>query len=471
MKLFNSLTRRLEDFEPNAAVAKIYSCGPTVYDFAHIGNLRAFIFADTLRRVVEASGYQVRQVINITDVGHLASDGDEGQDKLETGAVREGKTVWEVAEQYTKAFLADVKALNILPPNGYKGSPDGYARATHFIDTQVAIVKLLLDKGYGYQTEQAIYFDVTKLKDYGKLTGQKLTDKEVAARREVVEDSHKKHPYDFAVWFFTVGRFKDHVMHWDTPWGSGFPGWHLECSAIIHETLGEPIDIHTGGVDHIGTHHTNEIAQTEAAFGQELAHFWLHNEFVLVDGIKMSKSLGNFYTLKDITDKGFDPLAFRLLVLSAHYRSPLNFTWQSLEGAGQSLGNFYQWADLQFQAQTSEALKSNYLAAQTAFQRELGNDLNTPKALAILNSMITSVDQLGADSEAITEAIVLIEKAFGLNLDKRRDVAADQRELLTQRQAARNQQDWKTADKLRESLKQAGLTVRDTEQGQLWSRD
>ncbi|MEO7617308.1 MAG: cysteine--tRNA ligase, partial [Candidatus Saccharibacteria bacterium] len=244
MKLYNTLTRSIEEVTPrNPDELTLYTCGPTVYNFAHIGNLRSFIFDDTLRRALEANGYNVKHVMNITDVGHLASDADEGEDKLETGAAREGKTVQEVAHFYTENFKAAVESLNILPPNGYhdKEAGDNYARATRFIPQQVDMVQTLLDKGYAYITEQAIYFDVTKLPDYGALSGQSLADKEVAVRSEIVQDSEKHHPFDFAIWFFTVGHFADHSMSWASPWGKGFPGWHLECSAIIHATLGDPI--------------------------------------------------------------------------------------------------------------------------------------------------------------------------------------------------------------------------------------
>ncbi len=472
MKLYNTLTRRIEHFKPlSEAAIKVYSCGPTVYNYAHIGNLRTYIFADTLRRVLENTGYSVEQAVNITDVGHLVSDGDEGEDKLEKGASREGKSVWDVAKSYTEAFLTDVKALNILPPNAYKDRSDGYARATDFIEQQITMVKLLMDKGYAYQTHQAIYFDVTKSEHYGALTGQKLEDKETAARHEVVTDNQKKHPYDFAVWFFTVDKFANHSMHWSSPWGDGFPGWHLECSAIIHSVLGDPIDIHTGGVDLIGTHHTNEIAQTQAAFGHALSNYWLHSEFILVDGVKMAKSKHNFYTLHDIINNGIDPLAYRLLVLQAHYRTQLNFTWESLQAAATNLKSIYAWADLQFQAQTSNKLKESYALALKELQTTLQNDLNTPSALAILNTMINEADQFGIDSEAVKNALLVIDSVFGLALSDRHDVTNDQRDLLLKRQTARQTQNWQESDKLRAELAEHGITVRDTDQGQIWARN
>ncbi len=468
MKFYNTLNRKTEDFKAiKSEVVSLYTCGPTVYDYAHIGNLRAFIFDDTLRRVLEASNYQVNHVMNITDVGHLVSDDDEGEDKLEKGALREGKTVWDVAKHYTDAFLSDMKALNILHPNG---NNNHYAKATDFIDQQATMVQQLLDKGFAYQTKQAIYFDVTKLADYGKLSGQKLEEKTVGARDEVITDADKKHPYDFAVWFFATGRFKDHSMRWPSPWGQGFPGWHLECSAIIHATLGEPIDIHTGGVDHIGTHHTNEIAQTEAAFGKSLANYWLHNEHLLVDDKKMSKSLGNFYTLDGLVKKSYNPLAFRLLMLQSHYRSQANFSWDALTAAQNSLHNFQQWSDLQFQNLTSEALTKSYQQDNQTILENLQNDLATPEALSVINQMVNKVDRLGADSAAVAESAKLIDSLLGLKLLDRQDITTEQRELLNQRQVSRDRNEWAKADEIRTQLEGQGIGIKDTSQKQVWFR-
>lgn len=473
MKLYNTLTRKVEDFEPaNNGEVSLYTCGPTVYNYYHIGNLRNAVFNDTLRRTLEASGYSVKHVMNITDVGHLVGDGDDGEDKLETGAKREGKTVWQVAEHYTKAFKSDMVAINVLTANAYHSDKydDNYARATEFIDQQIEMVKLLIEKGFAYQTKQAIYFDVTKLPDYGILSGQRLADKEVGARSDVITDPDKKNPHDFAVWFFTVGHFKGHSMQWESPWGNGFPGWHLECSAIIHATLGDPVDIHTGGVDHIGTHHPNEMAQTEAAFGHPLAHFWVHNEFVLVDGAKMAKSKGNSFTLKDIVDRGFDPLAYRLLVLQAHYRSELNFSWENLEAAQNSLKNFSAWADLQFQTSSSNSLATNYIEALAAIKQELQEDLRTPQALAFLNGMVNRIDELGIDSVAVRDAAKEVDNLLGLQLSAREDINDDQKQILAERQKARDDKDWVKSDELRDELKEQGIAVRDTEHGPIWSR-
>ena len=461
MKLYNTLTRKLEDFRSlKPGEVKLYTCGPTVYDYMHIGNLRKFVFDDNLRRALESSDLKVKHVMNITDVGHLVSDEDEGEDKLEKGARREGKAVWEVAEHYIKAFEQDMVALNILPPNVH---PQGkvYARATDFIDEQIAMVKLLLDKNFAYQTEQAIYFDVTKLPSYGQLTGQKLADKEEGARSDVVTDKNKRHPQDFAIWFFATGRFADHEMRWPSPWGEGFPGWHLECSAIIHALLGEPLDIHTGGVDNIGTHHVNEMAQTEAAFGAKLANYWLHSEHLLANNQKMSKSLGNFYTLADATKKGFEPLALRLLYLQAHYRSQMNFTWEALEAASALFKNLQAWADLVHQ--TDNAKTGDEAALLEQIKTALDDDLNTPRAVA-------AISQYSDRAAPTAELLEQLDGLFGLELAGRPDITAEQKELIKQREAARAAKDWGKADELRRELAAQKIEINDTAAGPLWSR-
>ena len=478
MRFYNTLGRQIQDFKPlKRGEVKLYTCGPTVYDYAHVGNLRSFVFDDSLRRALEVNGFKVKHVMNITDVGHLISDMDEGEDKLETGAVREGKTVWQVAEHYTKAFIADAESLNILTPNGYKGSMDNYARATAFIEEQIYIVERLLDKGFAYQTDQAIYFDVTKLPTYGQLAGQELTDKEVGVREQVVTDAEKRHPQDFALWFFLTGRFANHTMRWDSPWGPGFPGWHIECSAIIHKTLGDPIDIHTGGVDHIGTHHPNEMAQTEAAYGHQLANFWLHNEFVLVDGQKMAKSQANFITLKDIIARGINPLALRLLFLQAHYRSQLNFTWQSLDAAQTRLKKYQSFADLRFQPKSDNQLLDEgfFDQAQTRLKDDLANDLSTGAFLAHLDEVLDRIDQHGhainaAQIKAFRHFIEFIDDALGLSLTSSKDISEAQKQLIAERQAARDAKDWSRSDSIRHQLQAQGLEVNDTPSGSIWSR-
>jgi cysteinyl-tRNA synthetase len=477
MKLHNTLTRRTEEFKPaDENTVSLYTCGPTVYDYYHIGNLRNAVFNDTLRRALVANGYAVKHVMNITDVGHLVSDADDGEDKLEKGAAREGKTVWEVAKHYTEAFKNDMQAMNVLQPNGYHNDKnhDNYARATDFIEQQIEMVQLLVDKDFAYQTEQAIYFDVTKLPDYGILSGQKLADKEIGARSDVVTDPDKKNPHDFAVWFFAVGHFANHTMQWNTPWGSGFPGWHLECSAIIHATLGDPIDIHTGGIDHIGTHHPNEMAQTEAAFGHQLARYWVHNEFILVDGSKMSKSKQNSFTLKDVTNKGFEPLSLRLLYLQAHYRTELNFSWENLEAAQNRLEGYRSMADLKWQTNKNSA--SNDKIFETTIkeiQQYLFNDLNTAEALSKLSNLEVTVNKSLisiTNKDIFDEFLSRIDNLLGLSLSTREDINEVQKQIIKNRTTARDNQNWEKSDELRDELLKQGISVRDTEHGPIWSK-
>jgi cysteinyl-tRNA synthetase len=330
-------------------------------------------------------------------------------------------------------------------------------------------VQILLDKGFAYQATQAIYFDVTKLSDYGKLNGQKLNEKEVGARSEVVTDPGKHHPSDFALWFFTVGHFVDHTMRWDSPWGVGFPGWHLECSAIIEQELGTTIDIHTGGVDHIGTHHTNEIAQSEAAHdGAPLASFWVHNEFLLVDGRKMSKSLRNTYTLDDVLERGYDPMALRLLYLQSHYRTQQNFTWETLDAATNLLARLRGWADAQFQTGAGTLSDERFAAGQQLFQEALQDDLNTPAALAAVSTLVDTMEQ--GHLMPTAEQIAAIEQAFGLQLDQRDNITPEQQAVLQEREAARKAQDYDAADRARIHLQEQGIEIDDTLYGPRWRR-
>ncbi len=333
MKLYNTLTRRVEDFKPlNPPHVGMYACGPTVYDYTHIGHLRKYVGDDILRRVLEANNYEVKHVMNITDVGHLVSDEDLGEDKMERGARESGRTVWEVAKFYEDYFWKSVRQVNVERPSVV-------CKATEHLKEQIKLIEKLEKNGFIYITEHAIYFDISKFPNYTKLSGQKLEEKETGARVDVFIDKQKKHPQDFALWFFIVGHFKDHSMKWSSPWGEGFPGWHIECSAMSMEYLGERFDIHTGGIDHIPVHHTNEIAQSEAASGKAFVKYWVHHNFLQVDGGKMSKSLKNFYKIDDVLGKEFDPLALRYLFLTAHFRDKLNFTWKSLQAAQNALNN------------------------------------------------------------------------------------------------------------------------------------
>lgn len=478
MKIHNTLTRKTQEFVPmQKDRVTLYTCGPTVYDFAHIGNLRSFVFDDTLRRVLEVNGYKLKHIMNITDVGHLSSDSDEGEDKLEKGALRDNKNVWDVADFYIGQFMDDMKVLNILEPNAYKGSHGPYPRATDFISQQIELVDILLKKEVAYISEQAVYFDVTKLLYYGKLSGQKLSDKEVGVRQSVVIDQHKRHPQDFALWFFKTGRFANHSMSWPSPWGEGFPGWHLECSAIIHATLGEPLDIHTGGVDHIGTHHTNEIAQTKAAYGTELSNYWMHNEHLLVAGQKMSKSKGNYYTLKNVTDKNYSPLALRLLYLQSHYRNQMDFTWDSLEASKARLRNYMAFADLRFQIKPEANIlpAEYYLKLQAEIVNISSEDLNTPGVLAKIDNSIDYIYQKAFgvhpdNEESFLKLLEIIDNLLGLKLLSSNDITADQKQLLAQREKSRQKQNWQVADEQRLALANQGIEVSDLPAGQIWRR-
>jgi len=450
--LYNSLTKTKQEFKPIAEPAVgLYTCGPTVYDYAHIGNLRTFLFEDFLRRILAYNGYQVKHVMNITDVGHMTSDADEGEDKLEKGAKREGKTVWEIAEYYTGWFLRDLNELNVLMPTAMP-------KATDHIQQQIALIEQLVDKGFTYDTPEAVYFDVSKLPDYGKLTGQALDQKQTA-RAEVVQDSHKRQPADFALWFKLAGKFAGHAMHWPSPWGQGFPGWHVECSAMSAEFLGQPFDIHTGGIDHLPVHHTNEIAQSEAAYGRPLANYWMHGEFLLIDEGRMGKSEGNFIRLSDLTAKGYSPLAYRYLAFSAHYRSKLNFTWDSLTGAQNALFNLY--------SQISGYPDGGKILDEPAaeFIGALNDDLNSPKALAAVWDLVRGA----ADPADKLATLFEFDKILGLNLKQiwaqAQEVPSAVRELASQRQAARLAKNFTLADDLRKSIETQGYTITDTADG------
>ncbi len=370
--------------------------------------------------------------------------------------------MWEVAKYYTEAFFNDMNHLRVLEPTRY-------VQATDAIPQQLAMIVQLFDESFAYQTEQAIYFDVSKLPDYGKLSGQNLKDKQVGVREEVVTDPQKRHPQDFALWFFTVGRFEGHAMHWESPWGEGFPGWHLECSAIIEEEFGDTIDIHTGGVDHIGTHHTNEIAQSEAAHrGKPLANYWMHIEFLLVDGRKMSKSLQNTYTLSEITTKGFDPMALRLLYLQSHYRSQQNFTWDSLKAATNYLHRLQAWADAQFQDGAGTLSDNQFQVWHQHLREKLSDDLNTPQAFVIMSRILDDFESTYLTPTA--EQVGHIDALFGLGLAERQDITPEQKAVIAEREGARNTKDFETADHARAQLKADHIELEDTPNGPLWSR-
>lgn len=464
MKLYNTLSKKLEDFKPKQEnKVTFYSCGPTVYDYPHIGNWYTFIRYDMIYRLLKAAGYDVYWVMNITDVGHLVSDADEGEDKLEKGAKREGSTAWDVAKKYTDYFIEGLDRLNI-------NQPTQLPKATELINEQIELVKKLEDKGYTYKIDDGIYFDTSKFKDYGKLGGIDLEGQKAGARVE--NNPQKKQPYDFALWKFSPkGSKRD--MEWDSPWGKGFPGWHIECSTIAMKFLGETIDIHAGGIDHISTHHNNEIAQSEAVTGKRFVNLWMHMNFILVDGKKMAKSAGSFYTLEDIEKKGYDVLAFRLMVLQSHYRTEAHFSWKNLEAAQNLLNNWRNWAVLRFQ---DNFLKSNPESSTINIETgkgvaaALGNDLNVPASLALVNHLVDITTEKGISKAEMEDALHSIDDLYGLDLMKQKDIGEEVKKLLAERQSARDKKDYKKSDELRRKLNDKKIDVKDTKQGQIWSR-
>lgn len=464
--LTNSLTRKKEKFTPiRPPNVRIYTCGMTVYDYAHIGHGRKYVGDDILRRILTFNGFKVNHVQNVTDVGHLVSNADEGEDKLEKGARKLKKSVWEVAEFFTKHFYDSMDKLNVLRPHII-------AKATEHIKEQLALVKKLVDKGFAYDTPEAVYFDISKFTDYGKLFSQKLGEKRIGARPEVKAGKYKKHPTDFSLWFKRVGRFKNHIMHWDSPWGDGFPGWHIECSAMSMKYLGEQIDIHTGGEDHLPIHHPNEIAQSEAATGKKpFVKYWVHHAFLKVDGKKMSKSLGNLFTVEDVQKKGFDPLALRYLYLTAHYKDSQNFTWDALKSAQNALDKLREQilAAKTHRGRTMLSKeKENKLDDYRAeFIEAINDDLNTPKALAVLwkafKSSIPSADKY--------DLAIAFDEVLGLGLAKVSKVSQvpkiskEVKKLIEQREKLRKEGKFKEADALRKQISDAGYILEDTSSG------
>ncbi len=452
LTLWNTATRSPQEFKPiKKGKVGLYACGPTVYNPPTIGNLRTYVFEDVLKRTLMLLGYKVKHVMNITDVGHLVGDGDEGEDKVEREAAKQGKTAWDIAKHYEKLFDADLTRLNIVAPTG-KDRP----HATDYIKEQIDLVSRLEKEGYTYHTSDGIYFDTLKFAGYGKLSGQKMDDKEAGARVEI--NREKRHPADFALWKFSPKGAK-RQMEWESPWGVGFPGWHIECSAMSEELLGQPFDIHCGGVDHIPVHHENEIAQSEAAFGKPLANYWLHGEFLLVDGGRMGKSEGNAYTLDDLVAKGFDPLAYRFYCLGTHYRSKLNFTWEGLEGAQNALRK------LRHAVRSWEKPKIGCAELEAEFVAALEDDLNTPKALAIVWKLVDSDYPASAKAESILKMDEVLGLGLAEHVGKPINIPGDVKTLAEERLIARQSKDWKKSDELREAIKEKGWIVEDTKEG------
>jgi len=466
LKLYNTLSRKKEVFKPikdpegkqaSYGAGKeigLYTCGPTVYWYSHLGNLRTYIFEDILRRILEYNGYKVKQVMNITDVGHLTSDADTGEDKIEVGAKRERKTAWQIAQFYTDAFKKDIKRLNIQ-------SPTLWVKATDHIKEQIEIIKILGEKGFTYKIADGIYFDTSKLKNYGKLAGFKKRKLKAGARVEMV--SGKKNPTDFALWKFTPAGIK-RQMEWDSPCGRGFPGWHTECVAMAVKYLGIPFDIHTGGIDHIPIHHTNEIAQSEAAFGKSLAKFWLHGEFLTLKKGRMGKSEGNIIILDDLIKKEVTPLAYRYLCLTTHYRSKLNFSWPTLKGAQNALDNLNQKLSeiIENKKQKIDSKKiKNYLAK---FSNFINDDLDTPKALALMWEIIKT--QKVSNQEKY-KLILDFDKVFGLDLAKvkKPKIPQEIKKLVEIREKYRAEKNWKKADEIRREIRNLGYQIEDIKTG------
>ncbi|MBI4281487.1 cysteine--tRNA ligase [Candidatus Uhrbacteria bacterium] len=462
LKFYNTLTRKKETFTPmREGRVGLYTCGPTVYNYAHIGNLRTYIFEDILRRVLEYTGFRVTHVMNITDVGHLTSDADTGEDKMEKGAKREKKTVWDIAAFYTDAFKKDMTALHIKEPTIW-------CKATDHIAEQIALIERLKKNGYTYSIADGVYFDTSKFLSYGALARLNLKGQKAGARVEIVKG--KKNPTDFALWKLSVPKDghpelgegspkKQRQMEWESPWGKGFPGWHIECSAMAMKYLGEEFDIHTGGIDHIPVHHTNEIAQAEAATGHPFVHYWLHGEYLVInDAEKMAKSGESFTTIATLVEKHHDPLAYRYLTLTTHYRKQLAFSWEALESAEQGLKNLRERL-----YESGDTIGELPDTVKKKFEAAISDDLNMPKALAYLWEIVKS-KKSGAIKRAAAKEFDAI---FALDLlaHKTELVPEHVMILVREREKAREHHEWQKSDDLRKRILEEGWLVEDTPQG------
>ena len=450
---YNTLTRKKEIFKPiDEKEVRIYSCGPTVYKDATIGNMRTNIFQDILRRVLRYNGYKIKHVMNITDVGHLVSDGDDGEDKMIKSAKEEHKSPIEIAEYYTKLFFEDLKALNIE-------TPEIICKATDHIKEMLEYVETLVEKGYAYETSTAIYFDVSKLDKYPILSNLNVENQKAGARVEV--DKEKKNPYDFALW---IKAPENHLMKWDSPWGPSYPGWHIECSAMGQKYLGQQFDIHTGGIDLIPTHHENEIAQSKGYCGKIPANYWLHGEYLLINGGKMSKSLGNVYLLKDIINKGYNPLTYKLFSYSSHYRNKLNFTWEGMDAAEKSLERLKNGYKLHLNG--TEIVEDEVINQyEERFHKAINDDLNMPLAMGVVWEVIRNEKK----SSKFAELLLKFDTVMGLKIDeedsKQNDIPEEIMRLIEERRIARENKDWAASDRLRDLINDKGYNIKDTKDG------
>ncbi len=470
LQFYNTLSGTLETFIPlSDRKVKMYNCGPTVYAQQHIGNMRPYVFADVLRRTLEEWDYSVKQVINITDVGHLTSDSDTGEDKMEAGARKLGRTAQEIAHEYTEKFFTDLDLL------GIDRSKILFPRATEYIGEQIALVKALEEKGYAYKTSDGIYFDTERFPGYGKLGHIDISGQKDGARVE--ENKEKKNPHDFALWKLSKPKEK-RQQEWSSPWGKGFPGWHIECTAMIFKLLGRQIDIHTGGIDHIPVHHNNEIAQAESITGKQYVRYWMHNEYISIEGKKIAKSTGNTVYLYQIADRGLSPRALRYLYLTAHYRSPMNFTWEAVEGANAALKRLTRLFFEEFSKEKGDALPDERFMRD--FYTAIADDLDTPRALARVWELVKD-DSISAAAKYA--ALIAADRILGLGLEERKnikllnpfakekeqekivEIPTDVKTLLDERNTARSASDFEKADALRKQILEKGYEVKDTPEG------
>ncbi len=453
LKIYNTLTREKEEFKPlEGNKVRIYSCGPTVYSYAHIGNFRTYIFMDTLRRVLKYNGYKLKHVMNITDVGHLESDADEGEDKMLKAAKKENKDPYEIAEFYTQAFFRDFDILNI-------DRPEIICKATEHIQEMLQYVKEIMANGYAYETSRGIYFDISKLDKYPVLSTRKV-DEQIAGARVAV-DEEKRNPEDFAIW---IKAPENHIMKWESPWGLAYPGWHIECSAMSRKYLGDEFDIHTGGIDHIPTHHENEIAQSKGATGKMPAKCWMHCNYLQVDGGKMSKSLGNVYTVSTLIERGINPLAFKLFCFSSHYRNNINFTFESIEATNKAYTRLKEGYNKHKEG--TEDINDNTINDfKIKFEEAINDDLNMPMAMGIVWDVI----KYPSKSKKLAQLLEKFDEVLGLkiseNVKNSSDLPDEVKDLIAKRKQARENKDWKQSDILRDKISELGYVVKDTKNG------